>query len=88
MIQAAGFEELQDGNSDLGTLLDWVYYHDVLARFSIRHWHKGSLAQMPLSPTSVSNSLAPSSTIRKSPRAKVRFLPKVDEVIGKLFLMI
>ncbi len=23
---------------DLATLLDWVFYHDVLYKFSIRHW--------------------------------------------------
>ncbi|KAJ5952399.1 uncharacterized protein N7479_010812 [Penicillium vulpinum] len=26
-------------DSDFNALLDWVYYHDVLSRFSITHWH-------------------------------------------------
>lgn len=29
---------LHDG--DVTILLDWVYYHDVLTRFSLRHWHR------------------------------------------------
>ncbi|KAK3326923.1 fungal-specific transcription factor domain-containing protein [Cercophora scortea] len=27
-----------DEHSDLVTLMDWVYYHEVMARFSRRHW--------------------------------------------------
>ncbi|KAK4167853.1 fungal-specific transcription factor domain-containing protein [Cladorrhinum sp. PSN259] len=41
VIQAAGLLELGHKNADLALLLDWVYYHDVLARFSLRHWHTG-----------------------------------------------
>ncbi|KAJ5379882.1 uncharacterized protein N7496_002310 [Penicillium cataractarum] len=26
-------------DSDFNVLLDWVYYHDVLSRFSLTHWH-------------------------------------------------
>ncbi|CEJ56417.1 hypothetical protein PMG11_02625 [Penicillium brasilianum] len=26
-------------DSDFSVLLDWVYYHDVLSRFSLTHWH-------------------------------------------------
>lgn len=26
-------------DSDFNALLDWVYYHDVLSRFSLTHWH-------------------------------------------------
>lgn len=25
-------------DNDLATLLHWVYYHDILAGFSFRHW--------------------------------------------------
>jgi hypothetical protein len=25
-------------HGDLAILIDWVYYHDVLARFTLRHW--------------------------------------------------
>jgi hypothetical protein len=31
-----GHDETYEG--DLATLLDWVFYHDVLYKFSIRHW--------------------------------------------------
>ncbi|KAK4038361.1 fungal-specific transcription factor domain-containing protein [Parachaetomium inaequale] len=54
IIQAAGLDELPH-DSDLVALLDWVYYHDVLARFSLRHWHRES------------SKLSPSSTVASSP---------------------
>ncbi|KID85784.1 Zinc-finger transcription factor [Metarhizium guizhouense ARSEF 977] len=31
--------------SDIGRLLDWVYYHDTLSRFPLRHWQHESLAR-------------------------------------------
>lgn len=31
--------------SDIGRLLDWVYYHDALSRFPLRHWQYKSLAR-------------------------------------------
>ncbi|KAL2194434.1 fungal-specific transcription factor domain-containing protein [Corynascus similis CBS 632.67] len=39
VIDAAGLDELPH-DDDLAALLDWVYYQDVLARFSVRHWHR------------------------------------------------
>ncbi|OIW26875.1 hypothetical protein CONLIGDRAFT_620932 [Coniochaeta ligniaria NRRL 30616] len=39
VIHAAGLDKLRQ-DSDLAVILDWVYYHDVLARFSLRHWHR------------------------------------------------
>lgn len=39
VIRAAGLDKLRQEN-DLAVLLDWVYYHDVLSRFSLRHWHR------------------------------------------------
>jgi hypothetical protein len=27
-------------DTDLAVVLDWVHYHDVMARFSLRHWHR------------------------------------------------
>ncbi|KAF2489314.1 hypothetical protein BU16DRAFT_531638 [Lophium mytilinum] len=38
VIRAAGLDKSHQ-DSDLAILLDWVYYHDVLARFTLRHWH-------------------------------------------------
>ncbi|KAF2805521.1 uncharacterized protein BDZ99DRAFT_524490 [Mytilinidion resinicola] len=39
MIKSAGLDKIRE-DSDLAALLDWVYYHDVLARFTLRHWHR------------------------------------------------
>ncbi|KAL5386639.1 hypothetical protein DPSP01_004003 [Paraphaeosphaeria sporulosa] len=39
IIRAAGLDTL-DQDQDLAILLDWVYYQDVLARFSLRHWYR------------------------------------------------
>ncbi|KAK4244354.1 putative oxidoreductase [Corynascus novoguineensis] len=39
VIDAAGLDELPH-DDDLAALLDWVYYQDVLSRFSVRHWHR------------------------------------------------
>ncbi|RYP19018.1 hypothetical protein DL765_003601 [Monosporascus sp. GIB2] len=39
-------------HSDIATLLDWVYYNDVMARFSLRHWD-GNSTRTPESPPSV-----------------------------------
>ena len=35
----------EDG--DVRTLLDWVYYHDTLSRFSMSHWHQRSIKAQP-----------------------------------------
>ncbi|TDZ32584.1 putative oxidoreductase [Colletotrichum spinosum] len=42
VIQAAGLDK-QPYDRDLAVLLDWVYYNDVLARFSLRHYHPENL---------------------------------------------
>ncbi|KEY74832.1 hypothetical protein S7711_06518 [Stachybotrys chartarum IBT 7711] len=40
LIHEADLKAKSD-EADIGTMLDWVYYHDTLARFTIRHWqHK------------------------------------------------
>ncbi|KAJ5833245.1 hypothetical protein N7474_001556 [Penicillium riverlandense] len=31
------------GDSGYTALLDWVYYHDVLSRFSLTHWHRPAI---------------------------------------------
>ncbi|TDZ17623.1 hypothetical protein Cob_v009635 [Colletotrichum orbiculare MAFF 240422] len=42
VIQAADLGKLPY-DRDLAVLLDWVYYNDVLARFSLRHYHPENL---------------------------------------------
>ncbi|KAH8683782.1 fungal-specific transcription factor domain-containing protein [Ilyonectria robusta] len=40
IIQGAGLEQQSD-QSEIGHLLDWVYYHNALSRFAMHHWcHK------------------------------------------------
>lgn len=39
VIKAARLQDLAS-HGDLAILLDWVYYHDVLARFTLRHWYR------------------------------------------------
>ncbi|OJD13649.1 hypothetical protein AJ78_05906 [Emergomyces pasteurianus Ep9510] len=37
------------GDSEIGSLLDWVYYHDALSRFSALHWRQGrGIRYLPL----------------------------------------
>lgn len=38
VIKASPERTLARG-SDFSVLLDWIYYHDVLSRFSLVHWH-------------------------------------------------
>ncbi|SPO01863.1 uncharacterized protein DNG_04536 [Cephalotrichum gorgonifer] len=53
IIKAARLDILsQDG--DVAMLVDWVYYHDVLARFSSRPWHRGT-EKATLFPTCVNS---------------------------------
>ncbi|KAL2185874.1 hypothetical protein L209DRAFT_743289 [Thermothelomyces heterothallicus CBS 203.75] len=39
VIHVAGLDDVEN-DADLAALLYWVYYHDVLARFGARHWHR------------------------------------------------
>ncbi|KAI1422128.1 fungal-specific transcription factor domain-containing protein [Xylaria sp. FL1777] len=45
IIKAAGLEG-QIYRNDMSDLVMWVYYHDVLARFSIFHWRRGSVPEV------------------------------------------
>ncbi|KAI1470390.1 fungal-specific transcription factor domain-containing protein [Daldinia caldariorum] len=39
LIKATGLDK-HTHDSDIAMLLDWVYYYDVLARFTLRHWDR------------------------------------------------
>ncbi|KAJ4304914.1 hypothetical protein N0V90_000442 [Kalmusia sp. IMI 367209] len=39
-------------DSDLNALMDWVYYHDVMSRFTLRHWH-GDVLEIPPKPSNM-----------------------------------
>lgn len=43
VIETAGLAKM-DHDDDLAILLNWVYYHDVLARFTLNHWHRETVA--------------------------------------------
>ncbi|KAI1364339.1 fungal-specific transcription factor domain-containing protein [Xylaria arbuscula] len=45
IIKAAGLEG-QIFRTDISELVMWTYYHDVLARFSLLHWRRGSVPQV------------------------------------------
>ncbi|KAI1311765.1 fungal-specific transcription factor domain-containing protein [Xylaria venustula] len=45
IIKAAGLES-HIFRSDISELVMWTYYHDVLARFSLLHWRRGSVPQV------------------------------------------
>ncbi|KAL2179551.1 uncharacterized protein P884DRAFT_267962 [Thermothelomyces heterothallicus CBS 202.75] len=40
IIEAMQHSANVENDADLAALLYWVYYHDVLARFGARHWHR------------------------------------------------
>lgn len=42
IIQGAGLEQKSD-QSDIGNLLDWVYYHNALSCFAMHHWRHKSV---------------------------------------------
>ncbi|KAK2612013.1 hypothetical protein QQS21_001978 [Conoideocrella luteorostrata] len=44
IVQSTGLKD-QLFESGIGHLLNWVYYHDTLSRFPLRHWQHESLAR-------------------------------------------
>jgi hypothetical protein len=34
-------DQVYDGNA--GIILNWLFYHDALSRFSARHWRRGTI---------------------------------------------
>ncbi|KAG7145941.1 hypothetical protein HYQ46_005263 [Verticillium longisporum] len=48
---ACSVKTLHQLGSDVAVLLDWVHYHDVLARFSLLHCRKGGCPDLPPTPT-------------------------------------
>ncbi|CZR65435.1 uncharacterized protein PAC_15335 [Phialocephala subalpina] len=48
VIKVACLDDAAQQDSDLAILLDWVYYHDVVARFAEPHWHKGAAEGTPM----------------------------------------
>lgn len=51
VINASSIETLLQYSPDTAVLLDWVHYHDVLARFTLLHWKGKDAAKFPSTPT-------------------------------------
>ncbi|KAI0120973.1 fungal-specific transcription factor domain-containing protein [Xylariales sp. AK1849] len=51
VIRASSIKTLLQLGSDVAVLLDWVYYHDVLTRFSLLHWKREGAPELPSTPT-------------------------------------
>ncbi|KAL8942492.1 MAG: hypothetical protein Q9216_001636 [Gyalolechia sp. 2 TL-2023] len=51
VINASSIQTLLQVSSDVTVLLDWLHYHDVLARFSLLHWEKEGVRELPFTPT-------------------------------------
>ncbi|GIC92250.1 uncharacterized protein Aud_008716 [Aspergillus udagawae] len=51
VLNASSTKTLRQLGSDVAALLDWVHYHDVLARFSLLHWKRDGAPQLPSTPT-------------------------------------
>jgi hypothetical protein len=47
-----GSNGIDGRNGEVLALLNWVYYHDVMARFTMRHW-SGEAAKLPSNPSNI-----------------------------------
>lgn len=50
VINASSIKTLLHFSSDVVVLLDWLHYHDVLARFSLLHWKRDGTPELPFTP--------------------------------------
>jgi hypothetical protein len=50
VINSCPSKKLLQLGSDVAVLLDWVNYHDVLARFSLLYWKRGGAPELPSTP--------------------------------------
>ena len=51
VVNASSIDTLLQLGSDVVVLLDWVHYHDVLARFSLLYWEREGTPELPSTPT-------------------------------------
>ena len=51
VLNASSIKTLHQLGSDVAVLLDWVYYHEVLARFSLLHWKREEAPELRSTPT-------------------------------------
>ena len=51
VLNASSIKTLRQLGPDVAVLLDWVHYHEVLARFSLLHWKREEAPELQLTPT-------------------------------------
>ena len=51
VLNAFSIKNLRRLGSDVAVLLDWVHYHEVLARFSLLHWKREEAPELRSTPT-------------------------------------
>ena len=50
VLNAFSIKTLRQLGSDVAVLLDWVHYHEVLARFSLLHWKREEAQELRSTP--------------------------------------
>ncbi|KAK0671280.1 fungal-specific transcription factor domain-containing protein [Cercophora samala] len=75
VIEAVGLDKIE-GDEDLAMILDWVYYHDVLSRFSLQHWQKRTAASPEMQ-----RLFAKPSKVQSSARRLVELLSEVCDAV-------
>lgn len=50
VINESSIKRLLQLDPDVAVLLDWVYYHDIHARFSLLYWKRGGAPRLPSTP--------------------------------------
>lgn len=54
VLHASSLEEMSTASPDAAILLDWVHYHDVLARFSLLYWRREDITGLQSPPIDIS----------------------------------
>ncbi|KAI0547913.1 hypothetical protein F4679DRAFT_552553 [Xylaria curta] len=58
LIRTGGLDISNGEDHDIACLLDWVYYNDIISRFSLRHWdgHGQGIRALPAPPSILAQS--------------------------------
>ncbi|KAI1660861.1 fungal-specific transcription factor domain-containing protein [Daldinia decipiens] len=77
IIKTAGLDKYPQ-DSDLALLLDWVYYYDVLARFTLQHWNRENTENT----SAVSSVRAEASQTAPPALATIKLLSEVCDAVS------
>ncbi|ORY71066.1 uncharacterized protein BCR38DRAFT_479590 [Pseudomassariella vexata] len=80
IINASCTSNLLQLDTDIGIILDWVYYHDVLTRFLLRHWKREDVGEVL--PTSTDVFWAEDSVMDQSAFSMLELLSKMCDVVS------